>query len=68
MVKTNQAVILVLYEEPAHPTEAATDTKRHMANLTPALTFTDFSRLDMITKEVLKDIDIKHKVICEHKK
>lgn len=44
------------------------DSERYMADLIPALDYTDFSKVDMVIEAVFEDIDIKHRVIRECEK
>jgi enoyl-CoA hydratase/long-chain 3-hydroxyacyl-CoA dehydrogenase len=44
------------------------DSERFMADLIPALDYTDFSKVDMVIEAVFEDIDIKHRVIRECEK
>jgi len=47
---------------------AKLDSERYMANLIPALDYTNFDKVDMVIEAVFEDIDIKHRVIKEVEK
>ena len=42
--------------------------EQYMANLIPALDYTDFSKVDMVIEAVFEDINIKHRVVKEVEK
>merc|ERR1740131_486680 len=44
---------------------AKLDSERYMANLIPALDYSDFGKVDMVIEAVFEDINIKHKVVKE---
>merc|ERR1712183_285033 len=44
------------------------DAEKYMANLIPALDYTDFDEVDMVIEAVFEDIDIKHRVVKEVEK
>merc|ERR1712210_358932 len=44
------------------------DAERNIANLIPALDYTDFSKVDMVIEAVFEDINIKHRVVKEVEK
>merc|ERR1712142_71575 len=44
------------------------DAERYMANLIPALDYTDFGKVDMVIEAVFEDINIKHRVVKEVEK
>lgn len=47
---------------------AKLDAEKYMANLIPALDYTDFGKVDMVIEAVFEDINIKHRVIKECEK
>merc|ERR1719348_2535846 len=44
---------------------AKLDSEKYMANLIPALDYSDFGNVDMVIEAVFEDINIKHKVVKE---
>jgi len=47
---------------------AKLDAERYMANLIPALDYSDFGKVDMVIEAVFEDINIKHRVVKEVEK
>ena len=47
---------------------AKLDGERYMANLIPALDYSEFHKVDMVIEAVFEDINIKHRVIKEVEK
>merc|ERR1719264_1315428 len=44
------------------------DAEKYMANLIPALDYSDFKKVDMVIEAVFEDINIKHRVVKEVEK
>merc|ERR1712154_512883 len=44
------------------------DAEKYMANLIPALDYTDFGKVDMVIEAVFEDMKIKHRVVKEVEK